>query len=102
MQNSGKEKSAAVRISILFTIMASPRSDLLTAVRASAIDHELNASAVSAVAAGFMACLAVVNRIGMDVIFRAFARRVATLSPLIDRIEARAGVGAAVFAAFLL
>ena len=31
--------------------MASPRFDMFTAVRASAIDHELNAGAVSAVSA---------------------------------------------------
>ena len=86
---------------LLFTIVAGPCRDLLTAVGAGAGNDELNASAVSAVAAGFMAGLAVVNRIGMDVIFRAFARRVAALPPLIDRIEARAVVEAAVFAALL-
>ena len=82
-------------------MVAGPCRDLFAAVGAGTGNDKLNAGAVSAVAAGFMAGLAVVNRIGMDVIFRAFARRVATLFPLIDRIEARAVVGAAVFAALL-
>ena len=86
---------------LLFTIVASPCRDLFAAVGAGAGDDELNTSAVSTVAAGFMTSLAVVNRIGVDVVFRAFARRVATLSPLIDRIKARAVVGAAVFIALL-
>ena len=91
-----------IRLLCSFAIVAGPCRDLFTAVRAGAGDDELNASAISAVAAGLMTRLAVVNRIGVDVIFRAFARRVAALSPLIDRIEARAVVGAAVLAAFLL
>ena len=82
--------------------MASPRFDLFTAVRASAVDYKLNAGAVSAVSARFMASLAVPDRIGVNVVFRAFARRVAPLSPFVHRIEARATVGAAVFATFLL
>ena len=86
---------------LLFTIVAGPCRDLLPAVGAGAGNDELNASAVSAVAAGFMAGLAVINRIGVDIVFRALARRVATLSPLIDRIEARAVVRAAIFATFL-
>ena len=86
----------------LSAVVASPRFDMFTAVRASAVDYELNASAVSAVSAGFMASLAVPYRICVNIVFRAFARRVATLSPFVHRIEARATVGAAVFATFLL
>ena len=87
---------------LLFAMVAGPCRDLLTAVGTVADDNKLNASAVSAIAAGFMTSLTVINGIGADVVFRALARRVATLSPLIDRIEARAVVGAAVLAAFLL
>ena len=82
--------------------MASPRFDLLAAVRASTVDYELNASAVSAVAAFLSASLAVPYRIGVNVVFREFARCVAPLSPFVHRIETRATVGAAVFATFLL
>ena len=74
---------------------------MFAAVGAVAGDNELNTSSVSAVATRFVASLAVVNRICVDVVFRALARRVASLSPLIDRIETRAAVGAAVFATFL-
>ena len=81
--------------------MAGPCRDLFAAVGAGTGNNELNASAVSAVAAGFVASLAVVNRIGVDIVFRALARRVATLPPLIDRIEALAVVRAAIFATFL-
>ena len=84
------------------TIMASPCFDLLSAIRTSAVYHKLNAGAVSAVSAELMASLAIPHRIGMNVVFRAFARRVAPLSPFVHRIEARATVGAAVFATFLL
>ena len=76
----------------LFAIVAGPCRDLFAAVGAVAGNDELNASAVSTVAARLMTRLAVVNRIGMNVVFRALARRVATLSPLIDRIETRAAV----------
>ena len=56
MQNSGKEKSLPLfAYLLLFTIMTSPRFDLLAAVRASAVYHKLNAGAVSAVSAWFMA-----------------------------------------------
>ena len=82
--------------------MASPRFDLLTAVWASAVDYKLNAGAVSAVSAFLSASLAVPYRIGVNVVFRAFTRCVAPLSPFVHRIEARASVGAAVFATFLL
>ena len=82
--------------------MASPRFDMFTAVRASAVYHKLNAGAVSAVSAFLSASLAVPYRIGVNIVFRAFARCVAPLSPFIYRIEARATVGAAVFATFLL
>ena len=82
--------------------MASPRLDLFAAVRAGAVDYKLNAGVVSAVSAELMASLAIPHRIGVNVVFRAFARRVAPLSPFIHRIEARASVGAAVFATFLI
>ena len=82
--------------------MASPRFDLLAAVRASAIYHKLNTGAVSAVSAGFVASLAVPDWIGVNVVFWAFARRVASLSPFVHRIEARTTVRATVFATFLL
>ena len=80
--------------------MACPRFDLLAAVRAGAVNHELNTGAVSAVSAELMASLAVPYRIGVNVVFRAFTRRVAPLSPFVHRIEAWATVGAAVFATF--
>ena len=86
----------------LSAVVASPRIDLLAAVRASAVYHKLDAGAVSAVAAFLSASLAVPYRIGVNIVFRAFARRVATLSPFVHRIEARATVGAAIFATFLL
>lgn len=76
----------------LVAIMTSPRFDLLAAVRASAVYHELNVGAVPAVSAGLVAGLAVPNRIGVNVIFGAFARRVASLSPFVHRIEAQATV----------
>ena len=82
--------------------MTSPRFDLLAAVRASAVYHKLNAGAVSAVSAELMASLAIPDRIGVNVVFRAFARCVAPLSPFVHRIEARASVGSTVFAPFLL
>lgn len=82
--------------------MASPRFNLFTAVRADTFNHELNAGAVSAITAELMASLAISYRIGVDVVFRAFTWRVAPLSPFVHRIEARATVGAAVFATFLL
>ena len=76
MQNSGKEKSLPLfAYLLLFTIMTSPRFDLLAAVRASAVDYELNAGVVFAVSAWFMASLAIPHRIGVNVVFRAFARR---------------------------
>ena len=81
--------------------MASPRFYLL-AEFGRAVYHELNADAVSAVSAGFMASLAAPDRIGVNIVFRAFTRCVAPLSPFVHRIEARATVGAAVFATFLL
>ena len=74
---------------------------MLAAVGTVAGNYELNASAISAVAAGGVASLAVVNRIGVDIVFRALARRIAALSPLINCIETRTIVGAAVFATFL-
>ena len=82
--------------------MASPRFDLLTAVRASTVYHKLNAGAVSAVAARFPAFLTIMNGVFMNIIARAFGRRVAPLPPFVHRIEAWATVGAAVFATFLL
>ena len=66
----------------LVTIMTSPCIDLLAAVRASTVDYKLNASAVSAVSTELMAGLAIPDRIGVNVVFRAFTRRVATLSPI--------------------
>lgn len=87
---------------ILFAVMTCPRFDLLAAVRANAVDHKLNTGAVSAVSAELMASLAIPDRIGVNIVFRAFTRRVAPLSPFIHRIEARTTVGAAVFATFLL
>ena len=86
----------------LFAIMASPRFDLFTAVRAGAVDYKLNAGVVSAVSEFLSASLAVPDRIGVNIVFWAFTRRVAPLSPFIHRIEARATVGGAVFATFLL
>ena len=57
-QRSGKDKSLPLFcVSTLFTIMASPRFDLLAAVRAGAVDHKLNAGAVSAVSAGLILLL---------------------------------------------
>ena len=82
--------------------MASPRFDLFATVRTNAVDYKLNAGAVSAVSAELMTSLTVPYRIGVNVVFRAFTRRVAPLSPFVYRIEARATVGAAVFATFLL
>ena len=82
--------------------MANPRFDLFTAVWASAVDHELNAGAVFSVSAGFMAGLTIPYLIGVYVVFRAFARRIAPLSPFVHCIEAWATVGAAVFTTFLL
>ena len=96
------DEAEGIYFYLLFTIVTSPRFDMFTAVRASAVDHKLNAGAVSAVSAEFMACLAVPDRIGVNIVFRTFARRVAPLSPFVHRIEARATVGAAVFATFLL
>ena len=86
----------------LSAVVASPRFDLLTTVRAGAVDYKLNAGAVSAVAAGLMASLAVPYRISVNVVFRTFTRRVAPLSPFVHRIKARTTVRAAVFATFLL
>ena len=82
--------------------MASPRFDQFTAIWAVAVYHELNAGAVSAVSAFLSASLAVPYRIGVNIVFRAFTRRVAPLSPFVHRRETRATVGAAVFATFLL
>ena len=86
----------------LSAIMASPRFDLLAAVRASAVDYKLNAGAVSAVPAELMTSLTVPDRIGVNVVFRAFTRCVAPLPPFVHRIEARTTVRTAIFATFLL
>ena len=56
---------------LLSAIMASPRFDLLAAVRAVAVDHELNTGAVFTVSARFMASPAIPDRIGVNVVFGA-------------------------------
>ena len=65
----------------LTAVVASPRFDLLAAVRASTVDNKLNAGAVSAVSAELMTSLAIPDRISVNVVFRAFARRVAPYVP---------------------
>ena len=97
---SARSFASPIRL-LVFAGVTSPRFDPFTAVRTVTSVYELNAGPVAPVAAFLTAGLTVIHRVLVNVVFRTFARRVASVAPFVCGVKARTVVLAAVGTAFL-